>query len=92
MTHSALSKLSPGLKMTILSLLMTSLLAGCGIRGNLKTPPPVFGSDSKVDPQRVRTKDLDKGDKTEDYDSLDDGGFEDDDDFESFDEDPLADL
>jgi len=86
MTQSGLSKITPGLKMTILSLLVTSVISGCGIRGSLKTPPPVFGGESKVDPERVPTDDLDKGDKTQDYDSLDDGAFD------SFDEDPLADL
>ncbi len=80
------SKLSLSLKMTILSLLMTSLLAGCGIRGNLKTPPPVFGGDSKVDPERVPNDDLDED---EDFDPLDDDDF---DDFGDLDEDPLADF
>ena len=86
MTFSDLSKICPNLKMTILSLLMTGLLAGCGIRGSLKTPPPVFGGDAKVDPNRVPTEDLDKDDETREYDSLDDGSFD------SLDEDPLADL
>ncbi len=80
------SKLSLSLKMTILSLLMTSLLVGCGIRGNLKTPPPVFGGDSKVDPERVPNDDLDED---EDFDPLDDDDF---DDFGDLDEDPLADF
>ena len=31
--------------MTILSLFCASLLAGCGIRGSLKTPPPLFGGE-----------------------------------------------
>lgn len=65
---------------------MTSLLAGCGIRGNLKTPPPVFGGDSKVDPERVPNDDLDED---EDFDPLDDDDF---DDFGDLDEDPLADF
>ena len=86
MTFPDPSKLTPSLKMTMLSLLMTSLLAGCGIRGSLKTPPPIFGGVSNVDPQRVPTEDLDKGDKPEDYDTLDDDGFD------SFDEDPQADI
>jgi len=86
MNFSSLSKLKPSLKMTILSLLMTSLLAGCGIRGSLKTPPPVFGGDSKVDPERVPTEDLDKDDANRDYDSFED------DESEFLDEDPLADL
>ena len=86
MTFLDLSKLKPTLKMTILSLLMTSVLAGCGIRGTLNTPPPVFGGDAKVDPNRVPTEDLDKDDEAEDYDSLDNGSFD------SLDEDPLVDL
>lgn len=48
------------LKMTILSLFVTTILSGCGIRGSLKTPPPVFGSDSKVQQDRVPNKDLDQ--------------------------------
>ena len=86
MTPSGLSKLKLSLKMTILSLLMTSVLAGCGIRGTLKTPPPVFGGDSKVDPNRVPTDDLDEDDRNQEYDSIKD------EDFGSPDEDPLADL
>lgn len=86
MTYTGLSKLNSSLKITILSLLMTSLLAGCGIRGSLKTPPPVFGAESKVDPERVPTEDLDKNEGDADYDALDD------DDFDDLDEDPLADL
>lgn len=66
------SKLNASLKMTILLLLMTSLLAGCGIRGSLKTPPPLFGADTKVDPERVPTEDLDAEDNNKnDYDLLD---------------------
>lgn len=86
MTFLDLNKLKPGLKMTMLSLLMTSVLTGCGIRGTLKTPPPVFGGDAKVDPNRIPTEDLDKDDEIQDYDTLDDGSFD------SLDEDPLADL
>ena len=73
------SKFSISLKMTMLSLLMTSLLAGCGIRGPLKTPPPVFGGASKADPDRVPTDDLDKDN-------------EDEDDFDNLDRDPLSDF
>jgi len=86
MTLPGPSKLNASFKMTILSLLMTSLLAGCGIRGSLKTPPPVFGGESKVDPERIATDDLDSENDDEDYDTLDDG------DFDSLDEDPLVDL
>ena len=58
--------------MTILSLLTTSLLAGCGIRGNLKTPPPLFGGGNNVNVERVPTESLD-GEDRDDYDLLDDG-------------------
>lgn len=71
MNFSAPSKLSLSLKMTMLSLLMTSLLAGCGIRGQLKTPPPLFGGDAKVDPDRIPDEDLDDNDQNEDiFDEL----------------------
>ena len=79
MTLPIPSKLNSSLKMTILSLLMTGLLSGCGIRGDLKIPPPVFGGDSKVDPERVPTDDLGTDDKDEN-------------DLDLLDESPLADL
>ena len=84
MTFTGLSKQSPCFKMTILSLLMAGLLSCCGIRGSLKTPPPVFGGDAKVDAERVPTEDLD----SETQDDLDDF----DDDLGDLDQDPLADL
>lgn len=67
MFHLVYSRQSSRLKITMLSLLMVGLLSGCGIRGGLKTPPPVFGSESKVDPERVPDQDLDK-DEGEDGD------------------------
>ena len=85
MTFLYPSKFSISLKMTMLSLLMTSLLAGCGIRGTLKTPPPVFGSASKADPKRVPTEDLDKQNEDEDEE-------EDEDDLGNLDHDPLSDF
>ena len=51
----------------MLSLLAAVLLMGCGIRGSLATPPPVFGGDAKVDPDRIPNEDLDKG-KNDDED------------------------
>ena len=51
---------------------MTSLLAGCGIKGPLKTPPPIFGGSAKVNPERVPTEDLDTDEDQDDYDDLDD--------------------
>ena len=66
MTLHKHNKLNISLKMTMLSLLMTSLLAGCGIQGSLKTPPPIFGGDKNVNPERVPTEDLDKDENDED--------------------------
>lgn len=63
--------------MTILSLFMVSLLSGCGIRGQLQVPPPVFGGDTNVDPERVPTGDF----ESENEDGLD-----------GLDQDPLANL
>lgn len=77
MTPHSPSKLSFSLKMTILSLLAASILSGCGIRGTLKTPPPLFGEDAKVDPERVPNEDLDADDE---------------DDLGLIDEDPLEDV
>ena len=60
------------LKMKILSPFMLGLLAGCGIRGPLKTPPPLFGDEAKVDENRIPKEDLDKReDEEDDYIDLD---------------------
>ena len=67
------SKQTLSFKITILSLLVTGLLSGCGIKGSLKTPPPIFGGQAKVNPDRVPTEDLDTNDDTDDdYTDLDD--------------------
>ncbi len=81
MTFLEPSKFSGSIKMTILSLLAVSLLAGCGIRGTLKTPPPLFGGASKTDPEQVPMEDLDTRNEDEDGDG-----------FEDLDRDPLSDL
>jgi predicted small lipoprotein YifL len=73
MFHLVYNRQSKPLKITILSLLMVGLLSGCGIRGGLKTPPPVFGSESK-------DQDLDKdedGDEDEDDNPFIDNTLED---------------
>ena len=75
MTFLNTSKMNSGFKITIMSLFTASLIAGCGIRGNLKTPPPVFGGASKANPERVPTEDLDNDD-TQDEDALDNLDFE----------------
>lgn len=54
-----LIKLNPTLKLTVATGLLASVLSGCGIRGDLKVPPPLFG-ESKVEPERVPTRDLDR--------------------------------
>lgn len=67
-----LSKQRPCIKMTILSLLAVGLLSGCGIRGTLKTPPPIFGGDTKVDPDRVPNENtIDNQDDGDDLDVRD---------------------
>lgn len=52
-------KLNSTLKLTVATGLLASVLSGCGIRGDLKVPPPLFG-ESKVEPERVPTRDLDR--------------------------------
>lgn len=37
------SKPNSALKLIILSGVIVTTLSACGVRGNLKTPPPVFG-------------------------------------------------
>jgi len=66
MLKSAYNKPYARIKMTMLSLFVVGLLTGCGIRGGLKTPPPVFGGDTKVDQTRVPTGDLDEENADED--------------------------
>ena len=85
MFRGSYSRQSAGVKITMLSLLTASLLSGCGIRGGLKTPPPLFG-DTKVDPARVPGSDFDKKD-VEDDDLFIDDPFIDD----PFSDDPFAD-
>lgn len=70
MQNTSPNKVKLSLKMTILSLLGVCMLAGCGIRGDLKTPPPLFGAESTVDPDRVPTGDLDAGNDEDDFDPL----------------------
>ncbi|WP_427452076.1 hypothetical protein [Litorimonas sp. WD9-15] len=80
-------KLNPMLKLTVTTGLLAALLSGCGIRGDLKVPPPVFGS-GQVDPDRVPAKDLDREDRP-DPDDLLDQDFSDPDE-DDFDTDPFG--
>jgi len=58
--------------MTILSLFTLGLLSGCGIRAPLKTPPPLFGSEAKVDENRAPNENADTTNDDEDgYINLD---------------------
>lgn len=76
-------KLNSSLKLTVASGLIAALLSGCGIRGDLKVPPPVFGS-SNVDPDRIPSEDLDQEDRPDPDDLLNqDYADPDKDDFES---------
>ena len=61
------TKLNVSLKLIIALGLGSALLSGCGIRGDLKTPPPVFGK-SNVDPDRVPTGDIETTDDQSDED------------------------
>ena len=64
------SKITTHLKLTVALGLCVSVLAGCGIRGPLKTAPPLFG-EAKVNPERVPTKDLDREDRPDPNNLLD---------------------
>lgn len=66
MFRMAYSKQSALVKMTMLSLLMVGLLSGCGIRGSLKTPPPLFGGDKQADPERIPDEDFDRKEDEDD--------------------------
>ena len=77
MTNPSLNKLNCSLKMIILSLFGASLLAGCGIRGDLKAPPPLFGGGSTVDSDRIPTGNLDNKTDDDDFDPLADPQDED---------------
>lgn len=68
-------KLNSTLKLTVATGLLASVLSGCGIRGDLKVPPPLFG-ESKVEPERVPTRDLDRENRP-DPDNLLDQDFND---------------
>jgi len=72
MIKTTYSKLFNVIKMTILSLFTFGLIAGCGIRGPLKTPPPLFGGEAKVDENRVPNENLETpNDDEDDYIDLD---------------------
>jgi len=36
--------------------MITPALAGCGLRGDLKTPPPIFGEDKRTDEQKAEAQ------------------------------------
>jgi len=79
------SNILPYLKLTVTSGLCLAVLTGCGIRGQLKTPPPLFGSKT-ADDNRIPTQDLDIDDKPDPNDLLDqEFGDPEDDDFSDLD-------
>ena len=82
-------KLNPTLKLTVASGLAAAILSGCGIRGDLKVPPPLFG-EGNVDPERVPTKDLDREDRPDPNDLLDQDFL--DSDGEGLDDDPFSEI
>jgi len=80
--HSNLLSL---LKLTVTSGLCVAVLGGCGIRGKLNVPPPLFGSE-KSDDARIPTEDLDIDDKPDPDELLDqEFGDPEDDDFSDLD-------
>jgi len=64
------SKLMFSLKMTMLSLFGASVLAGCGIRGSLKTPPPVFSGDKAEETAAAEAEETAEEIEEEDIDLL----------------------
>ncbi len=40
----------------LMALMVTPLIAGCGLRGDLKTPPPIFGEDKRTDAQKAEAQ------------------------------------
>ncbi len=42
-------------KLIIASLISSFVLVGCGIKGNLKTPPPLWGDKKTEQPQAPET-------------------------------------
>jgi len=54
MPAKSASKLTPAVKLIIALGCSAALLSGCGIKGSLKTPPPVFG-EKTVDEDRIPT-------------------------------------
>ena len=40
----------------LIALMITPALAGCGLRGDLKTPPPIFGEDKRTDEQKAEAQ------------------------------------
>jgi predicted small lipoprotein YifL len=67
---------------TLLLLAFVAPLTACGITGNLKTPPPVWGEKT----------DADMPDETTSADSLDTDDEEDDDPFDIYEDDPIYDI
>lgn len=45
-----MTRFSRAAALTLSALLALSSLAACGIKGELKTPPPVFGADKTAKP------------------------------------------
>jgi len=70
MFNSVSIKRNFSFKMTMLSLLSVGLLAGCGSKGPLKTPPPLFGGDTKVEPTQNLETNIDENLDKKDVDLL----------------------
>lgn len=46
----------PVLKPVAFALCTALVLAGCGLRGELKTPPPMWGDDERTDSEKTAPK------------------------------------
>lgn len=45
-----MTRISRAVALSLSALIAAASLAACGIKGDLKTPPPVFGSDKVAKP------------------------------------------
>lgn len=44
----------------ITALLATPLIASCGLRGDLKTPPPIYGEDQRSEAEKAEAEEAEK--------------------------------
>lgn len=59
----------------LLLLISATVLSGCGIRGELKTPPPVWGADKTDNTDDVAAEDVATRDDPSDLTEEEDPGY-----------------